>query len=104
MPHTDRRVYVPNKGLHDYTEAWDFGEVVFCTDGQLNRKDLLSMHSILDTAMSDATEDDYILLTSLTSLCAVACAIFASRFGRINLLIHDEGKYLERSLNFDGEE
>ncbi len=101
MTHKDintRKVFVPNKGTHDYTDAWNFGDLVFCTDGVVNRKDLQTMHSQLDLAMSDAQEDDYILLTSLTSLCSVACAIFASRFGRINLLIHDDGKYLERSL------
>lgn len=98
----DKRVYVPNKGQHDYTDAWNFGELIFCTEGTINRKDLLTMHAELDNAMLDARNDDYILLTGLTSICVVACAIFASRFGRINLLIHDDGHYLERSLNFDG--
>ena len=96
-----RRVYVPNKGSHDYTAAWDFGDLVFCTGGRVNRKDLTTMHSELSHAMDDADEGDYILLTSLASLCAIACSIFATRFGRLNLLIFEDGEYVERFLTFD---
>lgn len=102
MPQPNKRkVYVPNKGTHDYTKAWDFGELVFCTDGVLNKRDLQTMHSALDKSMLDAQEDDFILLTSLTSLCSVACAVFAARFGKLNLLIFDDGEYLPRHLQLD---
>lgn len=93
-----KTVFVPNRGPHDYTLAWDYGDLVFCTEGELNRKDLATMHRKLDAEMSAAQEDDYILLTSLTSLCCIACGIFASRFGRLNLLIFEGDKYLERTL------
>lgn len=94
-----KKVYIPNKGLHDYTNAWSFGDLVFCTDGQVNRRDLHTMHSELSTAMDEAEEDDYILITGLTALCSIACGIFASRFGKLNLLIHEGGgRYLERSI------
>jgi len=96
-----KRVYVPNKGTHDYSEAWAFGEVVFCTEGFVNRKDLLTMQAEIENAFVDAEPDDYILLTSLTTLCSVACSIFTHRFGRLNLLIFEDGKYLERFLTFN---
>lgn len=98
---TTKRVYVPNKGVHDYSDAWNFGEVIFCTEGFVNRKDLLTMQAELTEALHDAEPDDFILLTSLNALCSVACSIFAHRFGRLNLLIFEEGKYLERFLTFD---
>lgn len=93
-------VFVPNKGLHDYNDAWRFGELVFCTEGLINRNDVLSMQSELELAMHDAEPDDYILLTSLASLCSIACSLFAHRFGRLNLLVFEKGEYLERSLKF----
>lgn len=98
----NKRVYVPNKGPHDYTSAWDFGELVFCTEGNVNRKDLRTMHSQLSLALEDADEEDYILMSGLTSLCIVACSLFVKKFGRLNLLMFDpdEQKYLERSLVF----
>ena len=94
-------VYIPNKQTHDYSAAWDFGELVFCTNGQVNRKDFNTMYSELSTAMADAELDDYILLSSLTSLCSIACAIFAHRFGCLNLLVFEDGAYIERFLTFD---
>lgn len=101
---TDKKlVFVPNKGLHDYTQAWEFGDLVFCSDGELNRRDFLTMQHALEDQLQDAQEDDYILITSLTSLCCIACGIFASRFGRLNLLVFEKGKYLERLLVFDKE-
>jgi hypothetical protein len=102
MPITKlRRVYVPNKGSHDYTAAWDFGDLVFCTDGRVNRRDLNTMYAELSKAFEDADEGDYILLTSLSSLCAIACSIFVNKFGRLNLLIFEGGEYIERFLTFD---
>jgi len=97
----NRKVYVTNKGSHDYTAAWDFGDLVFCTEGFVNRKDLATMHSELSKAMADCQEDDFILLTSLSSLCAIACGIFASKFGKLNILIFEDGDYLERYITFD---
>ena len=98
------KVFVPNRGPHDYSAAWDFGELIFCTEGTINRRDFATMQATLEKAMQSATEEDFILLTSLTSLCAVACSIFAVRFGCLNLLVHEDGEYLERFLTFEEQE
>lgn len=100
MPDDQHKVvYVPNKGEHDYSAAWDFGEVVFCTAGTMSRTDIPTMYSELSKAMESAEPDDYILMTSLTSLCSIACSIFASKFGRLNLLMYERGRYIERSVH-----
>ncbi len=96
-----KKVFVPNKGTHDYTKAWDFGDLVFCTTGEISRTDLATMQAEMATAMNDADEDDYILLTSLASLCAVACGMFSAKFGRLNILLYERGQYVERHLDFD---
>ena len=93
-----RKVFVPNKSPHDYSEAWDYGDLVFCTQGELNRLDVLTMQADIERAMVDATEDDYILISGLASLCSVACASFAHRFGRLNLLLFENGRYVARQL------
>ncbi len=58
------------------------------------------MYSELHKSMAGAEPDDYILLTSLTSLCSIACSIFAYKFGRLNILIFEDGEYIERTLSF----
>ena len=96
-----KRVYVPNRGTHDYSDAWKFGDLVFCTDGALNRKDLKTMHSELARAMQDSTAEDYILMTSLSSLCSIACSLFVFWHGRLNILLFEDGQYIEKTLKFD---
>ena len=91
-------VFVPNKGPLDYTAAYDWGDLVFCTEGELNRKDVTTMHSAVASAMDDSGPDDYIIIGSLATVCAVACAEFAVRHGRLNLLLFENGKYIERKL------
>lgn len=91
-------VYVPNKGPHNYTGAERFGELVFCTEGSLDKLDTAQMYRELCDAMHDSEPEDFILLGSLTSLCCVACSIFAAKHWRVNLLIHRIDGYVERSL------
>lgn len=91
-------VYIPNKGPHDYSQAERFGTLVYCTDGSLDKFDTSEMYRQLKYAMSDSEPEDFILLGSLTSLCCVACSIFAAKHWRINMLIHRSDGYVERSL------
>jgi hypothetical protein len=95
-------VYVLNKSAHDYSDAKRFGELVFCTEGSLDKLDLQQMFREMNSALEDSLPEDYILLTSLTSLCSVACSIFALKHGRLNLLIHTRDGYVDRSLHFSG--
>lgn len=93
-------VFILNKAPHDYSDAERFGELVFCTNGPLDKLDLSQMYRELDRAFEDSQAEDWILLTSLTSLCVVACSIFVLKHERLNLLIHTREGYIERSLYF----
>lgn len=93
------RVYVVNKSGHDYRDAERFGTIVFCTTGPIDRWDISQMYREMVEAMYDSQEGDYILITSLTSLCSVACAVFAAKHQMLNLLIHKGQKYVSRSLH-----
>ena len=94
------KVFVPNKGPHDYSEAEAWGRLTFCTEGNLDRRDVNNMYRDLMDSLADSTPDDWILITSLTSLCSVACGIFSAMHGRLNLLMFDQGSYVSRSLTF----
>ena len=95
------KVLVLNKGPHDYSDAEFFGDLVFCTEGSLKRDDIAQMYRELSPFIEQSAADDCILLTSLTSLCSVACAMFAARHGRLNLLIYDNGTYINKSIILD---
>lgn len=95
------KVYVLNHSGHDYTPANKYGEIVFCTSGNIDKNDVASMFRELNHAMKDAHEDDFIVVGSLTSMCSVATGILADRFGKVNFLLYDKGDYLARTVVFD---
>lgn len=97
-----KKVYVVNAGGHNYADAERFGTVVFCTEGPQDKLDVNQMYRNCADTMQDASPDDHILITSLASLCSVACAFFAARFGQLHLLLYKDGQYISRSLYFDG--
>jgi len=88
------RVYVLNKGGHDYSEAIRYGSLYYCTEGPLKKHDIHQMVRLLSVALEDSSPDDYIMLTSLSSLCSLACAI-AVQHNRLNLLVYKNGHYAE---------
>lgn len=93
-----RKVYVVNDGGHDYSDAERFGELVFCTDRVIRKDDTAQMFRELSESLARARQDDYILVSSLTSLCMIAAAIMAEEFGEIHLLIFKDGKYEARDV------
>ena len=96
-----KKVFVINRAGHDYSKAHRFGEVVFCTDGEQDRFNTNQMFRIFSPIFDASSRDDYILLTSLTIMCSIACAIFARKHGRLNLLLYRDGKYIERTILLD---
>lgn len=102
------KVYVTNRGGHDYSAAERYGTLIFCTEGIIPRYNTSHMFREIEQAMSSSTPEDYILLTSLTTLNAIACGYFAHKHGRLNLLLFQarqgktsEGDYLERIVVFE---
>ena len=93
-----RRVFILNEGTHDYSDAEQFGELVFCTQGILPKHDINRLFLELDEILAESDEDDLIMLSSLTSLCSVASAMMASMHGRVNFLLFHDGKYIEKVL------
>lgn len=93
-----RKVFVLSDGGHNYEAAEQYGQIVICSEGALHKDDISQMYRILSDALYDAKADDYILVSSLTSLCMVGAAIMANNFGKLNLLIYRDGRYVERNL------
>lgn len=94
-------VYVPNKGPHDYHLAEAFGQLVFCTEGPLDKLDISQMYRLLAEAFEGSVPEDMILITSLSSLCSVASAIFAERHHVLNLLIFHNDQYIKKTIFFN---
>lgn len=96
------KVFVVTNGGHDYSDAERFGEVIFCTENIIRKDDVSQMYRELSQALFDASAKDYILVSSLTSLCMVATAIMADRFGEVHMLLYKDGQYVARDLILEG--
>lgn len=91
------KVYIINKSSHDYSPATKFGDIVFLSEGPMNRYGTNNMCRLFAEKMKDSTEKDYIVPCSLNVMNSVACAIFAHKHGKLNLLLFKEGIYIERN-------
>ena len=101
-----RKVFVVNKSSHDYSAAKLFGELVFMTEGSLSRFACSRMNRIFELYLENSSEDDYLLISGMNIMCSLACGLFASKHGRLNLLIFNKstfnkGNYVERTVVFN---
>lgn len=96
-----KRVYVVNKSAHDFSEAEQYGELVFITKGRLNRFNVNDMHRQTIESLEGSSEFDYIVPCSLNVLNSIVCATFAVKHKRLNLLLFKQGDYIERNIVFE---
>ena len=92
-----KKVYVVNKSAHDFSEANKYGTVIFLSEGSMNRYATNSMVRLFKSAMAESSADDYIVPCSLNVMNSIACAIFARKHGKLNLLLFKDGSYIERN-------
>jgi len=92
------KVFIVNRGGHDFSPAEKYGEIVFLSTGSISRYSIANMYRQFVDELKDSSPDDYILLTGLSSMCSVACSIMAFLHGRVNFLLFRDGGYIERNL------
>lgn len=94
-----RKVYVVSDGGHDYSGAAKYGEIVFCTKNVIPKNDVHQMFRELREALKDMRSDDYLMISSLTTLCVVASNFLVDRFGELHLLLYrGNGEYYTEDL------
>ena len=96
-----RKVYIPNKGGHDYSHAARFGEIIFVTEGTQNRFAIANIYRAFVDAMEGSDKMDYFLPSSMNILNAIGAAVFARKHGRLNFLLFRDGEYIEREVDID---
>jgi len=97
------KVFVVNKSTHDFSKANKFGELIFMTEGRLDKFATANMVRTFNEFFSDSSPDDYLLLCSLSVANVMAASAFVSRHGRLNLLLYkpSTGEYIERNHLFE---
>ena len=90
-------IYIVNKSSHNFSPAEEYGELVFLSEGSMNRYGTNNMVREFSRIMKDSSPSDYIVPCSLNVMNAIACAIFAHKHGVLNLLLYRRGEYIERN-------
>jgi len=98
----DSKVFIVNKSAHDFTAADKYGKIIFLSEGPVNRYATNSMIRQFAKAMKNSNGADYIVPCSLNVMNSIACAIFAYKHGKLNLLLFKNGSYIERNHVLDG--
>ena len=95
-------VLIINRSCHDFSPAKEFGELVYMTEGVMERFSTTKMFRAFQPFIEKSTKDDFILITGMTNMSVVVCSMFANKHGRLNLLLYKEqksgGRYLKRTL------
>ena len=92
------KVFIVNRSAHDFSPAEEFGEIIFLSEGPMNRYSTNNMHRKFTDILRDSNSEDYIVPCSLNVMNSIACAIFAVMHRKLNLLLFKNGEYLERNL------
>jgi len=91
-------VYVINQSGHDYSEASHFGPIIFLSRGSINRYSTNNIYRQFTTILKDSSPDDFLLVTGLTVMNAIAASIMTHLHGKVNFLLFKQGKYIERTV------
>lgn len=94
----ERKVFIVNKSAHDFGPAERYGELVFMSQGPMNRYSTNNMARTFEDCMKDSHPEDHIVPCSLNVMNIIAGAIFTRKHGTLNLLLFKEGEYIERNL------
>ena len=95
------KVFVVNKSSHDFSPASQYGELVFLSEGPMDRYAANNMARQFMVELKTSSSDDYILPCGLSVMNIVAASIFVSFHGRLNLLLYKSKAYKEINLVFD---
>jgi len=96
----DPIVWIPNKAGHNFSDAKRFGDIRFLSEGSVNQYSTNNIYRVFVEALSEAQEQDFLVVSSLSILNSIASSILAYRFGMVNYLLFKNGRYLERSVVF----
>ena len=101
-----QHVFLINEGLHDYSAAEKFGEqMITLTKGICSRVNVTGHMREIAHGLAVSNSDDWLIVSGPPLVNILACAEFAVKHGRLNLLIYAsrEQEYVRRTTLFNRE-
>ncbi len=100
------KIYIPNKGAHDFSKATQYGELVYLSTGKVPLNSIGAIYRTFEPVIEKSQPEDYILICGPTTLNVILGSLFSFKHHRLNLLIWNIGKdgdgsYMKRNLVFN---
>ena len=95
------RVFIVNKSSHDFSPARHFGELVFLSEGPMDRYKANNMVRQFLPELRKSSPSDLLLPCGLGVMNMIAASIFVHLHGRLNILLYKNKSYKEINLVFD---
>ncbi len=92
------KVYIISKGGFDFSKAESYGEFVYLSDELVDRFNVQKLYLLFNDMLKDSGEDDFLLITGLPIMAAVASSILVNKHGKVNYLLFANGVYMERNI------
>ncbi|SRR5712691_2759594 len=98
-----RKVFVVANRHWEIREADQFGQLIFLCEIAMPKFKICEMTNSFYPKLLQSNAEDYILLSGLSVMNAIACSIFSTLHKKLNLLIHSKakGEYEIRTVDFD---
>jgi hypothetical protein len=93
------RVYVVSKASYDFSLINKWGPHTFVVNKRYNPTNIKAMMTDVEEGLKDSKPDDYVLLNGLPVLQSLVCITFVRMHGKLNVLIFNNGEYMERRLD-----
>jgi|TARA_R100001530_G_scaffold65120_1_gene46644 hypothetical protein len=79
-------VFIVNSSAHDYSDAERYGSLVVMSEGAVNKFNVSAMFRTFEKYLNKSSHDDFLLSSGPAVMQSIACAMFAARHSRLNLL------------------
>ena len=98
------KVFIINRGCHNFSAAERFGDLVFMTEGMVSRYAVGEIYRAFEEHLTSSTPDDYLLVSGMSTMLIVASGMLTQKHGCLNLLLYKNGRYLKRHIKLDNGE
>jgi hypothetical protein len=101
------KVYITNKGFHDYSSARQYGTLVTLTEGLYKLTGVGKILRTIKPILKNSKKSDYLLVCGPNVLNILAACLLVMKHQRLNLLIYVDspggGAYVKRVVELKEE-
>lgn len=94
------KVFVVNQSPHNFKPAAQYGELVFMSEGSIDRFATNRMIRQFTPFLAESSDEDHLVISGPTVMNVMAAVMLARKHGGVlNILLERRGSYVQRALD-----